>query len=544
MLITKFNKLIRSRILWTILAVVVAFAFVGASVMSKSGCSEAPQEQSAEGRLFGRKVTGPEFYASRYFEMGLRPMQDTSDEAIQALRVRTWRRLAALRMADRMGLQVTDADIRDVITSDPTFASNGAFDQQRYIGFLQNQLDISAATFESYLRQDLTLRKLMVALRAASWTTPYEMAPRLARLTDSVQLEYVIIPPASTTNDISLSDDEITAYFAANSNQFEVGQQLMVRYVAFPVSNLLDSISVAESTIDDYYNAHIEDYSTTDTNGIEHVQPLDEVRESMESTIRATQARFETKDEATQFVMALAPDRYGQAYEMTAAAAARGLTIGTSEWFTASDTIPGLDGGPELTDAAFRLVPNDPERYFSDAIAGESIVYVLADSDSRPARIPVLDEVRAAVVAAATLEAAEEAFRNSISVTRDQLIAAATDPEVGFMRQAKTLDLLASTTSVFTVYEGLPDEHPYGVELLGEIIDAKAGEITEAVETEDGMVIAHVISRRAGDPSAAELLRPQFLRTMDQYRAAAVYQDWLEQVMNEANFEDFHPIAP
>jgi hypothetical protein len=67
--------------------------------------------------------------------------------------------------------------------------------------------------------------------------------------------------------------------------------------------------------------------------------------------------------------------------------------------------------------------------------------------------------------------------------------------------------------------------------------------VLEATDTVDGLLIAHIASRGPGDPSAAELLRPQYLRTMDQYRAAVVYDAWLAQVMSGSDFEDYHPIT-
>lgn len=543
MLITKFNKLIRSKILWSILAITIAFFFLGAGVMSRGGCAGPTDERSAEGTLFGTEVSGNEFYLARYFELGMRPMTDNSDEAIAALRDRTWRRVTSLRMAKAMGISVTDDDIRAVITQDPTFASNGVFDQRRYLAFLKSQLRIDPGTFEDYLRQDLTLRRLMAALRAATWTAPYELGPRLAKLTDLVSIEYALVPPATDAAEVEVSDEEVASYFDTHRDAFRIDEQLRVRYVSFPVADMLESVEVTEADIDDYYNDHIEDYTRVDTNGTDIVQPLDELLESVESLVREQMARFEAKDEATRFVMALAPDRYGQAYEMDAAATERGITVMTSGWFTAAEEVPGLGAGLDLTQAAFDLVPNDPERYFSDAVEGSNTVYVIADLDSRPARDPELEEVRQKVVAAATLQAVEEAFLSSIETTRKQFIDGVADTNKGFMVVAQDLGLMASTTGVFTVYEGLPGDMPYNAQLLSAIIDAEEGEVLEATDTPDGMLIAYVASRIPGDPSAGELLRPQFLRTMDQYRAAGIYDDWLDQVMAEAEFEDYHPIT-
>ncbi|MBL7077825.1 MAG: SurA N-terminal domain-containing protein, partial [Kiritimatiellae bacterium] len=254
MLISKFNKLIRSKVLWSILAITIAFFFVGASVMSRSGCAGPNEERAAEGTIFGEEVSGNEFYLARYFELGMRPMADNSEEAIAALRDRTWRRVAALRMAARMGISVTDDDIRTVITQDPTFASNGVFDQRRYLAFLQAQLRIDPSTFEDYLRQDLTIRRLMSALRSATWSAPYEMAPRLAKLTDQVSIEYALLPGERNTDSVEVGDEDVASYFESYRDAFRIDEQLKVRYVSFPVGDMLDAVEVTGADIDDYYN--------------------------------------------------------------------------------------------------------------------------------------------------------------------------------------------------------------------------------------------------------------------------------------------------
>ncbi len=541
MLISKFNKLIRSKILWGAFAVVIAAFFIGADLVSRDGGSG--KERAAEGTLFGEEVGGNEFYLARYFELGMRAMPDNSDEAIAALRDRTWRRVAALRMAAKMNISVSDDDIRAVITRDPMFASNGVFDQRRYLAFLKSQFRIDPATFEDYLRQDLTLRRLMSALRTATWTSPYEMNPRLAKLTDQVSIEYALLLEQADTDDLEVSEEEIAQYFETYRDAFRIDEQIKVRYVRFPVADLLDSVEVTEADIDDYYNDHIDDYTTVDTNGTEIVQPLDELLESIEGLVREQKARFEAKDEATRFVMALAPDRYGQAYEMDTAARDRGLTVMTSDWFTASEEVPGLEAGLDLTEAAFELVPNDPERYFSDAVGATNAVYVVADLDSRPARDPELEEVRTKVASAASLKAVQDAFLASVEATREQLLAGVADTNKGFITTAQDLGLMASTTGVFTVYEGLPADTPYSGQLLADVIDAAAGDVLEAVDTPAGMLIAHVAARSPGDPSAAELLRPQFLRTMDQYRAAGIFDDWQDQILASGEFEDYRPIT-
>lgn len=545
MLISKFNKLIRSKILWGILAITIAFFFVGASVMSRGGCAGPQKDQTSEGILFGEPVKRDAFFVARFYEAGMRPLADNSKEALAALRDRTWRRLTALRMAARMGITVTDDDIRSVITQDPTFQTDGVFDRQRYLGVLQSQIRIDPATFEDYLRQDTILRRLMAALQTATWTTPYEIRPRLAKLTDEVNIDYAIVPETLTPDDeVEVTEDAIQAYFETYRDSFRIDEQLKVRFVRFPIEPGADTVEVTESEIDAFYADNIDDYTTVDTNGTEIVQPLDAVATEIETLIRQRKARWMTKDNATRLVMALAPDRYGQASDLPAAAQAQGLTVMTSDWFTASQPIPGLeDAGLEAASAAFSLAPRDPERYFSDAIVGSNAVYVLADQDHRPARDPELNEVRDQVAAAAQIKAVQDARDAQVERMRNDLIAAAADTSQYFVAAAQELGLSTATTGVFAVYEGLPEDTPYSAELMTHIIDAEEGTVLEATESDAGTLIAHIAHRTPGDPAGADMLRPQFVQTMDRYRAAAVYDEWISRIMQKANFEDYHPIT-
>ena len=131
MLITQFNKLIRNKFVWTVFAVIIAFFFVGASVSSRGCSADAGDRRGMEGKLFGENVTSREFAMARYFEMGLRYDSALTPEQSAALRERTWARLAALRLAEQMGLGATEDEVMQALQQDPSFQVNGAFSPQR-----------------------------------------------------------------------------------------------------------------------------------------------------------------------------------------------------------------------------------------------------------------------------------------------------------------------------------------------------------------------------------------------------------------------------
>ena len=106
-LITRFNRMIRSKILWGIFAFIIAFAFVGASALSSArrpgGCGSQPSTNVA-GMLNGEEVSERELALARFFELGLRSNIPIPKELEDTLHRSAWRRLALLKTARQLGL--------------------------------------------------------------------------------------------------------------------------------------------------------------------------------------------------------------------------------------------------------------------------------------------------------------------------------------------------------------------------------------------------------------------------------------------------------
>ncbi len=542
MLITKFNKLIRSKILWGAIGFAMALTFVGSSVMSRSGGGH-PADRGVEGRLFGREIDRDTFNEARLFELGLRAPADTSPAFLAAARERTWKRLASLQAAADMGIDATEEEVRTVLARDPSFSANGVFDPDRYRAILARELRVTPAVFERYVRQDLILRKLVSVLQSTTWTSPYEITPRLRRLTDVVDAACALLPEPRL-DETAVSEDDARAYFEEHQDLFVLPEQRRVRYVAFPVSNYLSAVTVSDDAVAAWYDRHIGDYTTFDTNGVEQTTPLDEVRADIAGTVRGELAAFAARDAATDLVMAMAPDRYGRALTLDQAASAGALAIATSDWFAANEPVPGIEEGLVLTRAAASLVAGDPERYFSDPVLTTNAVYVLAALDRLDTRPATFEDVRDQALASARRLAEEDAHAAGLAAQRSALVdALAADSNLTFVAAADELGLAVQTTGAFTVYQGPADDMTNGQMLVAAILDLDAGEVSEPFMMGESNAVAAVISREAGDPTEADMLRPQFVRTLDQYRSAELFEAWRDSLLQEAELEDFRPVA-
>jgi len=530
-LITKFNKLIKNKIMWGLFAAIVCFSFVFGSVFGRGGDN---RKQGVAGMLFDEEISNREFFEARFFELGMRERPGLSPEANKMLRDRAWKRIAALKAAEKMGLAASPPEIGEMIQKDPTFQVNGVFNKARYEATIGSQLRVPIQTFEEYVRQDILTRKLMRVMQSMVWTAPADVNRRLENITDQFKLEYAVLPEDTIVTDVQVTMEDARKYYEEDRAQFTEPEKINVKYVAFPISNYLASVTVSEDEMSEYYQEHQSDYASSSTNENSEPLPFDDAKDDITALLSRRKATFLARDEATDLVMALAPGRYTAGLNMQEATAGRNLALATTELFSATGNVDGLDDvDSEFNRTAFNLDSDSSDAYFSDPIVGQDNVYVIAANERVESRIPAFDEVTDAVMKAAEASAKKKAFFEKCDQIRAEVIAG----EEPFAQTMEKYGASVSTTEVFTVYDANEDMEFSDV-MIPEIMKLRQGEYTECIPTAVGAMLAYVVERQPGDMATAQLLRPQLQTTLDQYRGRIVYEDWGDFLLVQAGFKD------
>jgi len=539
MLITKFNKMIRNRWLWGAFAVIVVIAFVG--VFSPSAGGDDPDRRQGIARIYGEDIGARDFALARFFAMGMRDMSGMSPEVHERVSERSWQRLAALMTAERMGIRTTDAEVAQQLQRDPNFAVNGRFSSEKYRQIIRSQWRFkdSVEMFEEYLRQEMTLQKLMQLLESAVWVSPFELAERTQSLTDEYVVHCLVLP-VDTNATVQLDTEDLAAFYEEHKELFREPERMRVRYVAFPISNYLASVEVREDDVLQYYTNRLDTYSFTNAEGLLTYQPLEEVREEIAGLLADREAAFEAKDDATRFVVALAPDRAGRAPSMDEAARSEGLEISTSGYFAAYEDVPGMDVGPDFNRAALRLDADDPEGYFSDAVTGQDAVYVLAALDSAESHVPAFSNVVDGVRALAEQDALGQARLDGAAAVRDGLAESVMQGK-SFEKAVSEAGLNIVTSCTFSAHSATLEDVFHAELLLPELITLESGEFTPAIEIDEGLLMAYVAERRPAPLGSVGLTRAEVLAALNRYRAETLFGDWQETNLKEAGFEDLRP---
>lgn len=546
MFITHFNKLIRNKILWSCFAVIVVLSFV--MWTTQTGGSRAEQQINRIGKLDGKAVPAEEFQ-SAYFHSLLsmslmlgKPLQ-VNAQVDEALRSMAWRRLVSLRAAKSLRIPVAGDEVVAAIQQQPYFSVNGRFQPDRYAAFVQRflaGLQTTEAQFEEHIRQELVLSKAKYLLAQAAWVAPLETEQVLHQLYDTFVVSYVALEREELDLSVKIAADQAQAYFEGHREQFTVPEKMRVKWVAFPFDHFLDEGGLDEAALRSYYEDNIERFTVRGSNDQLVAVPFDAVEDDLRITLALENAVIQAGDRASDFEVALAPDRAGRAPSFEDAARAAGLSVSTSAFFAVRQPIPNLEANLAFSKAAFEL-RRTPDDYFSHALKGSNAYYLLAIADRTDSRVPDYAEARDDVIAAATDEAVAAKLEQLARCFYDLAVEAAAKG-VPLAKALRRFGLEVATTEPFSVKEGFEGiEFTHLAALVKEVLTHNTGEMTGLIPVKTGYVFGHVDSRAPASRGLSDSARADISRYIRNRREGLVFGEWQEYLLASAKFEDLSP---
>jgi peptidyl-prolyl cis-trans isomerase D len=180
---------------------------------------------------------------------------------------------ASLAEAERLGITVSDEEVRQRILEIPAFQENGVFfGQQRYQQLLASQRPpLTTSDFEDNVRRSLLIDKLRTALTDWLSVTDKELEQEYRRKNDKVKLAIVTVGVDSVRGQVTASDAEVSAYFDGHKDDFKVPEKRKIKYVLVDLDAIRAKITVPASEAERAYNDGIEQYSTPEQVRASHI---------------------------------------------------------------------------------------------------------------------------------------------------------------------------------------------------------------------------------------------------------------------------------
>ena len=266
---------------WSLGLVCVAFVlFYIPDFLRGTGADAASGDTVA--KVNGREISGADF--RRTYQAQLQAYRSAyggnmSDQLLKQLGIEQQilqqmvDERAALAEAERLGIKVSDEEVRQRIFAMPAFQDNGGFiGEARYQQLLRMQRPpMVASEFEDNVRRGLAVEKLRGSLTDWLSVNDADLEKEYRRRNDKVKLAVVSFTADAFRTQVSASDAEVASYFDAHKNDFKIPEKRKIRYLLIDVEGLRAKTIVPAADIEREYNNNSEQYTTPEQVRASHI---------------------------------------------------------------------------------------------------------------------------------------------------------------------------------------------------------------------------------------------------------------------------------
>lgn len=479
------KKGVMKKVIWFVAVIIIlSFGVFGTAYLI---AGNNPTQNTHAGKMFNKKISLDTFqqaledvriqtiiqYGDKYNEV--RPYLNFEQKA--------WDRLIILEEADRQGIKVTNDEVINTIRNYAFFQQNNQFDTPRYNEIVRYVFDTTPRAFEESTRDSIKVSKYIGQNTETIEITDKELFNTFKKQNEQVQINYISFKPEDYKDQASVTEQEITDYFAENKLEFLQPFSVNVKYV---------SLDLVEGEDPDAENAAI--IATANTIYDEAFETNDLSQAATNNGLATQESGFFSREEPN-------------------------LTLGWS--FDVLNQIFQLDAG--------EILP---------PIESDTNVLLIQLAETREAYVPELKEVRSKVedkvrlinakdIAQTKAQKALNTIKESYHKTSD------------ISQTAENLELTTHQTPEFTRGQYLPkigisksfQEAAFGLN--------DSNKISDVVETQTGYHILHLESFIPADPEEFVEKKDELKQTVLAEKRSAAFSKHLSSLRVKAKLVDY-----
>jgi len=164
-------------------------------------------------------------------------------------------KILILQEAKRLGLSVSNEELRETIESIPAFQVNGQFDERRYERVLSLNR-ITDEQFEQSQRENLLISKIVNLIKMNEGkVSDEEVLDTYLFENERINLTFVKIAPGASRSQVSANEIEIKDYYQKHQEEFRIPAFIQVQYLLFRPSDFDSKVQVSSDEIKRYYDS-------------------------------------------------------------------------------------------------------------------------------------------------------------------------------------------------------------------------------------------------------------------------------------------------
>jgi len=511
--------------------------------------------------------------------------QEISSADYQSEIDRVSREYAERFEATELNDAVADEEILNVIRYSPPqalleaeeFQTDGEFDYEKYHEFIRDRRSFSfLMDYERRIRENLPLQKLQLLVLSSAKITDWQVRREFLKRNEEVKVEYVLIPP-DRTHTVTVSEEEISQYYAAHKEELLEPEKASLSYVFFEVKPSEEDEQLVKERIQEVYNeaisgvdfAELAQYYSEDPRSASEGGDLDwfsqgtmvkefddvvfslkvgQISEPLKTSygwhvVKLTGHKG-NEVRASHILMRISPsmqtieevrERVGEFMEDTRstgfeeAASRHGVQVhGIEEFSLETPYIPGFGISQEI----HRFILENRAGDVSYPIARESKYYIVKIIRKIPRKLPDFEAVSAELEKRIRADKQKMYAKEKASEIYSEIIAGQS-----LTTAAELHELEVKRPEPFTRVSPVLGVSPQSG-FLGAAFALNDGEVSAPVETEQGYFILRVVKKFPIDEEEFEGAREELRLELLQREQQQVYLSWMENLRASATIKD------
>ncbi|KAB7898097.1 peptidylprolyl isomerase [Rouxiella sp. S1S-2] len=182
-----------------------------------------------------------------------------SDGYMQQLRQQSLNNLVDVTLLDqyskKLGVTVSDQQIKDAILATPQFQTNNQFDNAKYLQTIQG-MGYTADNFAQLMKQQLVSQQLAQAYGDSDFVLPVESKSMSELVLQERDVHTATFNTEALAGKQQVSDSELQAFYDQHKNSFVAPEQLKVSYIEMDAAAMQGKTQVTDADVAAYYDQH------------------------------------------------------------------------------------------------------------------------------------------------------------------------------------------------------------------------------------------------------------------------------------------------
>ena len=191
--------------------------------------------------------------------------------------------------AAEQAMGISTKTVSKLLVDTPSFQTDGRFDQDVFQYAIRQQ-GYTSATFIDMIKEDLLIQQVVQGVAITNFVTEIELAA-LAGLTEQMRdYYYLTLPIAPIMYAVELSEEQVSAYYELNKEQYQTDDQVVIDYIELNAAQLTEGESVSPEQIQARFDQEAESADTAVSRQAAHIllaEPSAELLAEIQSKLDA-----------------------------------------------------------------------------------------------------------------------------------------------------------------------------------------------------------------------------------------------------------------